>query len=345
MYLQLILSLSSGLAPAEQIGIPILTDTQAIMKMKFSHQSGGLSKKEIIAQVVKEMPYEMDFTETELHQLYKLGVELNNNCLSKEELIAKINNLRAGSFVDVIGALGLIGVMIIVLTNEWGLAFQPDPNAMIPPHLQWLYGDNYKPGQFGYGKGAGPRRSSTSIAMTQSAGSEKKDPSLSGSYNYMDVIKKLDNQSSRKKVEIQVGDQIYTIKNPYRDDASELSSKLAEQIYDSIRDCDTDICDVAENLGFKADNIKKVKDHVFFNEHTLDRYGPDQIEHKRFDADLRQALAWKRLENGTHTQDDVTWIKHECAERHHESKYNSGYNDAHNRAQSKYDGMPWNNEF
>ena len=44
---------------------------------------------------------------------------------------------------------------------------------------------------------------------------------------------------------------------------------LAEKIYDSIRQCDTDICDVTQNLGFKADNIKKVKDHVFYNEQLL----------------------------------------------------------------------------
>ena len=134
-------------------------------------------------------------------------------------------------------------------------------------------------------------------------------------------------------------------KNHYRQNADELQFKLAEEIYDSIRECDTDICDIAENLGFKADNIKNVKDHVFYNEHDLDRYGPDEIEHKRFDATLEQALAWKRLETGTHTQDDVTWIKHECAERHHELKYDSEYSEAHERAQSRYDGYPWENKF
>ena len=41
---------------------------------------------------------------------------------------------------------------------------------------------------------------------------------------------------------------------------------------------------------------------------------PDEIEHERFDATLEQALAWKRIEAGIHTQDDIEWIKHECAE-------------------------------
>ena len=72
----------------------------------------------------------------------------------------------------------------------------------------------------------------------------------------------------------------------------------------SIREFDMDICDIAENLSSKADNIKNVKDHVFYNEHDLDRYGPDEIEHKRFDATLEQDLAWKCIEAGIHTQDD-----------------------------------------
>ena len=45
------------------------------------------------------------------------------------------------------------------------------------------------------------------------------------------------------------------------------------------------------------------------------------------------------------TSDDITWIKHECAERHHELKYSSGYNEAHNRAQTRFDGTPWENQF
>jgi len=61
-------------------------------------------------------------------------------------------------------------------------------------------------------------------------------------------MRELDRQSSRKKVEIEVGDQIYTIKNPYREDGYELGYKLANQISDSIREYDTDTCDIAQNL-------------------------------------------------------------------------------------------------
>ena len=185
-------------------------------------------------------------------------------------------------------------------------------------HLEWLYGNNYQPGQFGYGKGVGPR-SITIRAMTQNAGSDKKDPS-SGSWDYVDIMRELDKQSNKKIIDVQVGDQIYILKNPYHEGPYELADKLADQIYESIRESDTDICDIAENLSFKADNIKNVKDHVFYQKHELDQYVSlgEASEYKRFDPYIQQALAWKRLETETHTQDDITWIKHECAERHYE---------------------------
>ena len=71
----------------------------------------------------------------------------------------------------------------------------------------------------------------------------------------------------------------------------------------------------------------------------------EPVEYRRFDPDIQQALAWKRLETGTHTQDDITWIKHECAERHHELKYGSGYSEAHDQAQSRFDGARWEDQF
>ena len=108
-------------------------------------------------------------------------------------------------------------------------------------------------------------------------------------------MKEFERQSSKKRIEIQVGDQIYSLKNPYREGPYELGDKLA-----------------------------------------------DQIERKQFDPNLQQGLAWKHLETGTHTQDDIIWIKHECAERYHEL---TGYNEVHNRAQIRFDGAPWENQF
>jgi hypothetical protein len=251
-----------------------------------------------------------------------------------------INELRAGDSRLTQAAWLLITIWML---QQQGAGFQPINLVPRPPHLQGLYGNQHPGNHFGYGKGAGPR-SIKVVGATQNAGSDKKQPS-SGSWEYIDVMRELDKQSNQKTITIQVAAQTYNIKNPYRQSADELQFGLAEKVYASIRESDTDICDIASNLGFKADNIKNVKEHVFYNEHDLDRYGPDEIERKRFDATLEQAFAWKRMEAGTFTQDDTTWIKHECAERHHELKYGSGYSEAHERAQSRYDGYPWENEF
>ena len=62
---------------------------------------------------------------------------------------------------------------------------------------------------------------------------------------------------------------------------------------------------------------------------------------QRDSPNMPQALAWKRLENGSHTSEDITWLKHEFAERHHETKFDSGYSEAHKRAQKRFDGDPW----
>jgi hypothetical protein len=143
------------------------------------------------------------------------------------------------------------------------------PRAIVPPHLQWLERNQQPGNHFGYGKRAGPR-SITIVGATQNAGSNKKQSS-SGSWNYIDVMSELDKQSNKRIITIPVNGETYAIKNPYCEGAYELSDKLAEQIYDSIRECDIDICDIPANLGFKADNIKNLVFHVFYTEHNLDR--------------------------------------------------------------------------
>jgi hypothetical protein len=70
-------------------------------------------------------------------------------------------------------------------------------------------------------------------------------------------MRELNRQSNKKRISVQVSDQIYHLKPPYRESPYDLSDKLA-----------------------------------------------DQIEWKQFDPNLQQALTWKRLETGTHTQDE-----------------------------------------
>jgi hypothetical protein len=95
----------------------------------------------------------------------------------------------------------------------------------------------------------------------------------SNSFNYKRIMNELERKRMQKNIQIEVGDKIYKVNNPnlYNGDVYELSDLLADQLYDSIRQSDTDISDIANNLNFKFNNIK---DHVFSNEHDLDLYGP-----------------------------------------------------------------------
>lgn len=137
------------------------------------------------------MPSKIFFIESEIDQLYDLSIQFKNNSINQEELIDKINNLRGGSYVEMAVALGIIGIILILLTNAWTT---PNANRIVAPHLQWLYGDPKPGNQFGYGKSVGPRSITVTGVMTQDAGSDKKQPS-SGSYDYIDVMRKLNTRS------------------------------------------------------------------------------------------------------------------------------------------------------
>ena len=47
------------------------------------------------------------------------------------------------------------------------------------------------------------------------------------------------------------------------------------------------------------------------------------------------------LTSGTHTPEDITWMKHEMAERWHEQRHGSTYKESHGAAEKKWPGNPW----
>lgn len=163
------------------------------------------------------------------------------------------------------------------------------------------------------------------------------------SYDYRNMMNDIKYQSNKSTVKVFVAGQSYTVKNQYSMSPEEIAFELAETVYSGIRECDTDISDIASHQTlFKADHIKQIKDHVFEKEHWLDMYGePEQKQ--RFDATLEQALAWKRLELGLHTQEDLTWLNHEYRESQYEIEHDCGYSEAHKHAQDLFPGYPWKN--
>lgn len=129
----------------------------------------------------------------------------------------------------------------------------------------------------------------------------------------------------------------------YKQTGGGSNSSSADELYEEIRNNTKDIYDIAKNTGYKVQNIQKIKDHVFYNEHLLDKYVDYGIPpiRARFDSDINQAQAWKRLEQGNFTKEDTTWMKHEIAERWYEKKHDSGYSAAHEAAEKKWTGNPW----
>ena len=112
----------------------------------------------------------------------------------------------------------------------------------------------------------------------------------------------------------------------------------ADEAYDAIRASTTDVNAIAKNTGIKPSNIQKVKDHLFHNEHLLDRYvdyGEPAVIGK-FDSDIGIADAWKRLKTGNHTVDDLNLLKHETAEAWYMRNNGPGYTKAHDAAQNRY---------
>ena len=119
--------------------------------------------------------------------------------------------------------------------------------------------------------------------------------------------------------------------------------KAADEAYDTIRASKTDVVDIARNTGIKPENIEKVKNHLFINEHILDRYVDLGIpaDRARFDSDIKIAESWKRLETGTHTSEDIQLLRHEVAERWVEIQRNCGYCEAHDRASINFPAPDW----
>lgn len=105
----------------------------------------------------------------------------------------------------------------------------------------------------------------------------------------------------------------------------------AENYYVTVRSRNDDVELISRNTGWSKVKINKIKQHVFFNLHILDR------GKARYDADYNMAVAWKRLIAGEFLDRDLLLLKHEYLESGLEKKYNLIYREAHEITQAKYD--------
>lgn len=125
------------------------------------------------------------------------------------------------------------------------------------------------------------------------------------------------------------------------------AQQRAEQAYERIRNDVGDVAEIAKNTGMPVEDIQAIKDHIFNEEHLLDRYvdyGEPAVT-SRFDPDPRIADSWDRLRSGQDIKpEDLQLLQHELAESQYMKENGPGYNAAHNHAQSvapsPYDGTP-----
>lgn len=118
----------------------------------------------------------------------------------------------------------------------------------------------------------------------------------------------------------------------------------ADEAYDSIRRSDDDIDQIAGNVqqhGLSTDDIRQIKNHVFNEEHLLDRYPPGEM--RRFDANPRMAEAWQRLADGNPHPSDIDLLRHELYESNHMRQSGSqSYTAAHDATNAA--GHTWDPE-
>ena len=105
------------------------------------------SKKLIISQVINNSPQKIIFNEKQIDQLYHLSLKSLNHPMSKEDIITE---LRGGDIEDVASALAFIITIITLINNVEAFQVPANQGEMVPPHLQWLYGNKKSLNKFGY---------------------------------------------------------------------------------------------------------------------------------------------------------------------------------------------------
>lgn len=108
----------------------------------------------------------------------------------------------------------------------------------------------------------------------------------------------------------------------------------AKRAYEEIRkkNADSDIAKVAKSSGLTKEEVAKVRNHLFFAEHNLEK------GLSRFDESAEIANAWEALEQGRAKELDIMLIKHELEELTIMEQYGYPYEKAHLLANRKY---PW----
>jgi hypothetical protein len=106
----------------------------------------------------------------------------------------------------------------------------------------------------------------------------------------------------------------------------------ADARWEEIRACADDVQKIAKNTGLPEFKIKRIKKHVFFDEHIRNIGEHEFIA--RFDADIEMVQSWDRLCVGDFVVNDITLLNHEYCESKYEQLFKTTYIAAHDAAQN-----------
>jgi hypothetical protein len=151
-----------------------------------------------------------------------------------------------------------------------------------------------------------------------------------------ELTKKVDAPSAPAR---QTGGEVRRPRN-----AIDFETEWPDRAYDAIRASDDDIPAIARNVeqhGFTPEDIARIKNHVFRDEHVLDMFGEPQVA--RFDANPRMAEAWQRLTAGNPHPSDIDLLRHERFEAEYMARTgDQSYSRAH--AATNQAGHTWDPE-
>ncbi|MEV6490676.1 hypothetical protein AB0M20_18895 [Actinoplanes sp. NPDC051633] len=124
----------------------------------------------------------------------------------------------------------------------------------------------------------------------------------------------------------------------------DFEEQWADDAYEAFRASDEEVPAIAATAqahGFTPDDIAKIKNHVFREEHNLDLYGDNIVG--RFDANPRMAEAWQRLAEGNPHPADIDLLKHERFEAEYMARTGSrSYGRSHTATNDA--GFTWDPE-
>ena len=128
------------------------------------------------------------------------------------------------------------------------------------------------------------------------------------------------------------------------DPDGDAAAEFANMYYKEIRSFSTDSKNIAQKLGKKESDIRKIKDYLFEDDSLID---PDTGESRQFDPDCAIAQSWQRLMIGKDIKPhDKTLIEHELLEmKIKEENPGIDHIKAHEIATKKYDYQKEAQEF